>query len=662
MSLASRFKRPAVLLGLAALVTSACTNENGNGPGDGIVPGTPNRLPGFESAEDFESYLDTLEPQSGSTFESPGFDAGVSAAPDEASATGSAEEAPANEEITNNQEAGVDEGGIVKNIGRFLVVLRHGRLHVVDTDAEGRAHQVAVSDVAGAADLNTGVWYDELLVSGREIVVVGYRYATEVVDEQRQPMPWVFGATELNRFTLADDGSLSRGATTWLESNDYYSGTNSASRLIDGAVVLYMPYGVYIFGSDGPEIHRPRNLVHTGNGRFAAQGEVFGWQDVLRAPEPPSTPVFHTIVRCPLSDVEGPSGGCRGKSLLTDGWATMYASSHAVYLWGWGDRVARLDLDDGTASVHTAGGYPANQFSFKDTGDTLHAVVTTEAPIAPKPLTPPAQADAEDVLDDSGDGEPLPTPDPTPQVRHLMLPIADFDGEGRQPVPAERQPVVAETLGWVTHQRYVGERFVMAVEEYDADGSPTTRLAAQRLDGSDTRSLELSGRVTRIDSVGKAGALIVWNDRDGALHLDTLPPAAGETFELRTGLQIGQTAEGEFRSHGFFFKALERGGLFGLPVVGESTDPEGWYGNGVSNVAFFDVGPEGDLAAAGGVSAGVGEAVSCEVSCVDWYGNTRPIFLRDRIFALMGNELAELSRHADGRLAEIGERARLGVE
>jgi len=243
-----------------------------------------------------------------------------------------------------------------------------------------------------------------------------------------------------------------------------------------------------------------------------------------------------------------------------------------------------------------------------------------------------------------------------------MLPIADFDGEGRQPVPAERQPVVAETLGWVTHQRYVGDRFVMAVEAYDADGSPTTWLTAQRLDGSDTRSLELSGRVTRIDSVGEAGALIVWNDRDGALHLDTLPPESGETFELRTGLQLGQTAEGEFRSHGFFFKAQERGGLFGLPVVGESTDPEGWYGIGVSNLAFFDVGPEGDLAAAGSVSAGVGEAVSCEVSCVDWYGNTRPIFLRDRIFALMGDELAELSRQADGRLAEVGERARLGVE
>jgi hypothetical protein len=31
----------------------------------------------------------------------------------------------------------------------------------------------------------------------------------------------------------------------------------------------------------------------------------------------------------------------------------------------------------------------------------------------------------------------------------------------------------------------------------------------------------------------------------------------------------------------------------------------------------------------------------CVASCVDWYGNSRPIFLGDRIIALMGYELVE---------------------
>ncbi|MGZ8359789.1 MAG: hypothetical protein ACXWUX_04650, partial [Allosphingosinicella sp.] len=31
----------------------------------------------------------------------------------------------------------------------------------------------------------------------------------------------------------------------------------------------------------------------------------------------------------------------------------------------------------------------------------------------------------------------------------------------------------------------------------------------------------------------------------------------------------------------------------------------------------------------------------CQASCVDWYGNARPIFLGDRTFALLGYELVE---------------------
>ena len=31
----------------------------------------------------------------------------------------------------------------------------------------------------------------------------------------------------------------------------------------------------------------------------------------------------------------------------------------------------------------------------------------------------------------------------------------------------------------------------------------------------------------------------------------------------------------------------------------------------------------------------------CVASCADWYGNARPIFLRGRIFALLGYELVE---------------------
>jgi hypothetical protein len=31
----------------------------------------------------------------------------------------------------------------------------------------------------------------------------------------------------------------------------------------------------------------------------------------------------------------------------------------------------------------------------------------------------------------------------------------------------------------------------------------------------------------------------------------------------------------------------------------------------------------------------------CLASCYDWYGNARPIFVKDRVFALLGYEIAE---------------------
>ena len=43
----------------------------------------------------------------------------------------------------------------------------------------------------------------------------------------------------------------------------------------------------------------------------------------------------------------------------------------------------------------------------------------------------------------------------------------------------------------------------------------------------------------------------------------------------------------------------------------------------------------------------------CQVSCVDWYGNARPLFYRGRVFALLGYELVE-GQTAGGAIAEVG--------
>jgi hypothetical protein len=46
------------------------------------------------------------------------------------------------------------------------------------------------------------------------------------------------------------------------------------------------------------------------------------------------------------------------------------------------------------------------------------------------------------------------------------------------------------------------------------------------------------------------------------------------------------------------------------------------------------------------------DADGCVASCVDWYGNSRPLFLRGRIFALLGYELVE-GAVSGGRIREV---------
>jgi hypothetical protein len=72
---------------------------------------------------------------------------------------------------------------------------------------------------------------------------------------------------------------------------------------------------------------------------------------------------------------------------------------------------------------------------------------------------------------------------------------------------------------------------------------------------------------------------------------------------------------------------------------------------GSASVLFIQNGDSlrysGELAA---VDGGVRDD-HCVASCVDWYGNARPIFFGSRIFALMGYELVE-GKFRDGKLEE----------
>lgn len=501
-----------------------------------------------------------------------------------------APEAAENETITNNQEAGVDEGGIVKNVGGSLVVLRKGRLYVVDVAG---AAPVLVDSMRVARNdaLNASVWYDEMLVKGDLVYVIGYRYGVSGAGADFR------GATEVDSFRLVN-GKLTRLRSMFLESNDYYSGRNYASRLTGGKLVFYMPHFV---GRRGAELAYPRVLHADESGTFGAVGPIFGALDVTTSLVKPRHAAFHTVVQCDL-----PTTGafeCHARSVLGSAWREHYVTGEAVYLWA-SSHVYRFDFASLDVTAHRATGAPVDQFSFRKAESDLFVAVNA--------LTDPQK----------------PYGESTPSL--LRLPLAAFDKQGGQ--AAVTQAALGPKGARLHLNRFVGDTLVAGVS-----GELVAHHAA-----TNTESRAPIAGLMRLEPLGDERVVAMTTSSAG-LALDTF--ATSDVTAPLGHVALDGIRQGEGRSHGFFFKpdaAQPGAGMFGYAVVNDPASGATWgWGNGISNIGFFRVAAAGSLATAGIVSAGTATS-HCETSCVDWYGNTRPIFLGARTFALMGSELAEV--------------------
>jgi hypothetical protein len=639
---------------LFASAIAACSGSEGPGPSEPSTPKpadpTPvaepepfrdETLPRFASQAELETYLGKIaeaESAKGGGSSSSGGTSAGSASPGSAEdGSGSAPPAaPSNENITNNQELGVDEGGIVKNIGDHLVVLRKGRLYAVNVANSGALTQTSTMAVAPTTALNDGVWYDEMLVKGDRIYVIGYRYRIQSTGSE--PDTWYFGATEVSSFRLAN-GNLERLKTLFIESSDYFSGRNYASRLVEGKLVFYMPHYAwrYQYGTNGSTttktLHFPRFFEANPNGTFTPKGPIFQATDVYVPVALPDSAMFHTLTKCDLPD----SGDfvCESKSVLAGWGREFYVTNGSVFLWTL-PHVYGFRFKDLGALAHTAAVVPRDQFSFKLHDGTLHVVGQEWQ--QPQPYGSST----------SSSGGSTTTQPQAPAIRLVSIPLQDFDTQGAQALkPLERDVIVpdASTYAYLDHNRFVGDKLVASIHRYgSASGSQKSALV--RFDAKTGASVEQdwNGYVSRIEPLGDKRAIVATAVRDpnsydnGKLALDV--------FDVSGGAAVGHVdldgmSEGESRSHGFFYKPDAN--AFGLPVVSPGgTRPNQWYARGLSNIAFFDVATSGAIAPLGAIASS-GVEGTCEVSCVDWYGNTRPIFLKGRVFALMGSEIREVS-------------------
>ncbi|MBC2776599.1 beta-propeller domain-containing protein [Parasphingopyxis marina] len=542
--------------------------------------------------------------------------------------------AVADESITNNQEAGVDEGGIVKVRGDILVILRRGRLFTISI-ADGGMRAIDRIDAFPPGADGRGSWYDEMLIADNRVIVIGYSYRR--------------GGTEVNRFRLSDDGHLTFEDAHQLRSSDYYSSSNYASRLIGNRLVFYAPirlYGAETLSDAFPAIKAwrgteddsaafvplvgPRQVYATAAVRRGAAS----WSDVS---------AMHSVTSCDLTD---DAFDCSAIGVIGGRSREFYVTRDAVYLWVTGNdysdeprsfsHIYRLPLDASRPSAIGARGVPLDQFSFHED----------------------REAGRLDILVRAGSGSRamwLPEA-PANTVSLLQLPLDAF-GNGSEEA-RQRYYRHLEVNSDSIENRFVGNALVYGhghVTGYNPDDHGTVRVVP--LDGGAIGEFHIDYNVERIEAIG-ADALIVGSGREGDLGFTTIGlggglPALGDVFAMPAA------AQGEARSHAYFFRPDPgspggASGTLGLPIARAGTDE---YGRAFGRAAamLFLRREDGALGAAGELAsqAESDRPDNCVASCTDWYGNARPIFLRGRAFALLGYEMVE-GRIEDGAMTEIG--------
>ena len=197
---------------------------------------------------------------------------------------------------------------------------------------------------------------------------------------------------------------------------------------------------------------------------------------------------------------------------------------------------------------------------------------------------------------------------------------------------------------WAFHNRFVGDTLLYGTgtgwgDTPDPEDGILYAHPYKEAKGR-TRPVPLPHGVDRIEVLGDH-ALVVGSRSDdlyfSSVLLGSTPSVAGR-FVAR------DRSQGELRSHGFFFRRQTADtGILGLPL---RQTGGGWRHlfERSSSVLYLGV---DDLALR---RLGTLDATptrrrqredGCKVSCVDWYGNSRPIFYDGRIFALMGYEIVE---------------------
>jgi hypothetical protein len=464
------------------------------------------------------------------------------------------------------------------------------------------------------------------------VVVIGYSYAR--------------GGTEIGLFELDGGGNLAYRATHHLRSFDYYSSRNYASRLIGRKLVFYTPTLLSPWQAQPwqqfPALRRWQGEADAqGFKRILPATRVYRTDDEF---EPGEALALHTITSCELGHDELK---VESTAVLGPAGRVFYVSQGSVYVWtsSWRRRwpgephrpqpeeprsrsaVFRIPLDGAAPSAIKTAGVPIDQMSFLEEGSHLNV-----------------------LLRESGRGEGMWGSESTAgSMALLRVPLADF-GDGRGAAQREHYRRLPAVQGYAVQNRFVGDWLLYGGAHGRGLEAGPSAYALRFASNGDAMALAPGHAVERIEALGRDAVLVGARDSDlvfSAVRLSRREPQlAGR--HVQSGV-----AQGETRTHGFFYRPQnDDSGMLGLPVLGPGARRRhGVYSGGQGAAAVLFLRNRGlQFTGLGQLQASEGSVRddACKASCVDWYGNARPIFLGNRVLALMGYEIVEGRLQAGG--------------
>jgi hypothetical protein len=236
-------------------------------------------------------------------------------------------------------------------------------------------------------------------------------------------------------------------------------------------------------------------------------------------------------------------------------------------------------------------------------------------------------------------------------VALMRIPIMTFS-DGTESVPASSYKRLQKPKGYTFHNRFISDYLIYGTGSGwgQPQNANKSNLFIVNWRNANSHQLPLPHGVDRIEQLGSDAVIVGTDGKD--LHFSSVKLSSWPEVIARYTRK--EASQGELRSHGFFYKPDgETSGTLGLPI---SIPGRAGYKHLFQNSAaiLFLRNDSLHFREIGELESNAVKAVddNCRASCVDWYGNARPLFLKGRVFALLGYEIVE-GKLDTGRMSEV---------